>query len=63
MIQSPFKGIKQKIFIETKLFSAYQNWATDIQHDLFEEGVQYTMKLVLHQLVIVEKLFSCEKLP
>ena len=62
-IQSPFKGFKQKSFLETKFLSAYRNLATDIQHDLFEGGVQYTLKLVLHQLNIIEKLFSCEMLP
>ena len=60
--QRPSKGVKGKCYLETSYFSSYRNWTKDIQHDLFEGGVQYTVKLVLHQLVVVQKIFSCEKL-
>ena len=60
--QRPSKGVKRKCYLETSYFSSYWNWTTDIQHDLFEGGVQYTVKLVLHQLVVVQKIFSCDML-
>ena len=60
--QRPSKGVKGKCYLEISYFSSYRNWTTDIQHDLFEGVVQYTVKLVLHQLVVVQKIFSCDML-
>ena len=43
-------------------FRLYNNWVLDILHDLFEGVVQYSLKLVIHEYVIVQKLCSVEDL-
>ena len=54
----PSKGVRAKSHLETKNFSAYRNWTADIQHDLFEGGTQYTLKLVIHNLIFSRKVIS-----
>ena len=60
MNSKPSNGVRTKSYLETKHFSAYRNWTDDIQHDLFEVGTQYTMKLVLHNLVVSRKIVSID---
>jgi len=43
-------------------FRLYNNWVLDILHDLFEGIVEYTLKLVLNQFIIVRKLCTIEDL-
>ena len=58
--RQPSKGVRAKCHIETKYFSAYRNWTADIQHDLFEGGTQYTLKLVIHDLIVSRKVISID---
>ena len=56
----PSKGVRAKSHLETKNFSAYRNWTADIQPDLFEGGTQYTLKLVIHNLIFSRKVISID---
>ena len=58
--RQPSKGVRAKSHLETKYFSAYRNWTDDIQHDLFEGGTQYTLKLVIHNLIVSRKIISID---
>ena len=58
--RQPSKGVRAKCHLETKYFSAYRNGTADIQHDLFEGGTQYTLKLVIHDLIVSRKVISID---
>ena len=44
-------GIKRLCLLRTKNFDPYRNLTADLQHDILEGGLGYTIKLVLTKLV------------
>ena len=44
------------------MLSVYSNWTAVLQHDPFESDTQYTVKLVLHELIINKKVISTDLL-
>ncbi|XP_066596628.1 uncharacterized protein [Prorops nasuta] len=54
-------GIKERsIFNDVHDFHVTENYCVDIMHDLFEGVCCYDIGLILHEFILVKKLFSLE---
>lgn len=55
-------GIAKKCSLRTAFFDPYDNSVVDLQHDIFEGHCGYIIKLVLYNLMYVQKRFNCMEL-